>query len=176
MTMYSNVLNYPIYCTPDIYYTKRISSKLCCAILFFISQSTSMPTLNLYQSLSIYIPISASILLLYLSLSLLLSISISIYTSILISHSVYKYISVSYCPYLYIFLLVFLYLGLSLFLYTLFPSYLYLYICFYIDIFTSAYWPTQPDDPWGIRVASAIEFSVCLSVCSLWVTDFLILL
>ena len=27
------------------------------------------------------------------------------------------------------------------------------------------YWPAHPDDPQGIRVASVIEFSVCLSVC-----------
>ena len=26
------------------------------------------------------------------------------------------------------------------------------------------YWPAPPDDPQGIRVASVIEFSVCLSV------------
>ena len=26
-------------------------------------------------------------------------------------------------------------------------------------------WPAPPDDPQGIRVASVIEFSVCLSVC-----------
>ena len=37
-------------------------------------------------------------------------------------------------------------------------------------------WPAQPDNPWGIRVASAVEFSVCLSVGSLYVTNFLILL
>ena len=29
------------------------------------------------------------------------------------------------------------------------------------------YWPAPPDDPQGIRVASVIEFSVCLSVCLL---------
>ena len=34
----------------------------------------------------------------------------------------------------------------------------FLYLC----------WPAPPDDPQGIRVASAIEFSVCLSVCSLF--------
>ena len=27
------------------------------------------------------------------------------------------------------------------------------------------YWPAHPDDPEGIRVASVIEFSVCVSVC-----------
>ena len=26
-------------------------------------------------------------------------------------------------------------------------------------------WPAPPDDPQGIRVASVIEFSVCLCVC-----------
>ena len=26
-------------------------------------------------------------------------------------------------------------------------------------------WPAHPDDPQGIKVASVIEFSVCLSVC-----------
>merc|ERR1711867_76308 len=26
-------------------------------------------------------------------------------------------------------------------------------------------WPAHPDDPQGIRVASVIEFSVCVSVC-----------
>merc|ERR1711867_394162 len=29
----------------------------------------------------------------------------------------------------------------------------------------SYYWPAPPDDPQGIRVASVIEFSVCLFVC-----------
>ena len=33
-------------------------------------------------------------------------------------------------------------------------SYLYIYN-----------WPAPPDDPQGIRVASVIEFSVCLCVC-----------
>ena len=33
--------------------------------------------------------------------------------------------------------------------------------------FVGQYWPAPPDDPQGIRVASVIEFSVCLSVlCS----------
>ena len=27
------------------------------------------------------------------------------------------------------------------------------------------YWPAPPDDPQGIRVASVIEFSVCVFVC-----------
>ena len=27
------------------------------------------------------------------------------------------------------------------------------------------YWPAHPNNPQGIRVASVIEFSVCLSVC-----------
>ena len=43
----------------------------------------------------------------------------------------------------------------------------------------SKYWPAQPDDPSGIRVASVIEFSVCLSVYIFslgFVTNFLILL
>ena len=35
------------------------------------------------------------------------------------------------------------------------------------------YLPAPPDDPQGIRVASVIEFSVCLSVCVFW-TNFLI--
>ena len=35
------------------------------------------------------------------------------------------------------------------------------------------YWPAPPDDPQGIRVASVIEFSVCLSVCLFW-ANFLI--
>ena len=30
----------------------------------------------------------------------------------------------------------------------------------------SIYWPAHPDEPQGIRVASVIEFSVCLPVCS----------
>ena len=31
------------------------------------------------------------------------------------------------------------------------------------------YWPAQPNDPSGIRVASVIEFSVlCLSVCHIF--------
>ena len=39
------------------------------------------------------------------------------------------------------------------------------------------YWPAHPDDPQGIRVASVIEFSVCLSVCVsayLFLANFLI--
>ena len=35
------------------------------------------------------------------------------------------------------------------------------------------YWPAHPDDPQGIRVASVIEFSVCLSVCSGQIFEFL---
>ena len=40
------------------------------------------------------------------------------------------------------------------------------------------YWPAHPDDPQGIRVASVIEFSVCLFsvLCSLFSSIFLILL
>ena len=34
-------------------------------------------------------------------------------------------------------------------------------------------WPALPDDPQGIRVASVIEFSVCLFVCLFW-ANFLI--
>ena len=30
------------------------------------------------------------------------------------------------------------------------------------------YWAAQPNDPLGIRVASVIEFSVCLSVLSVF--------
>ena len=42
-----------------------------------------------------------------------------------------------------------------------------------IEVFYSKYWPAPPDDPQGIRVASVIEFSVCLSVCLFW-ANFLI--
>ena len=35
------------------------------------------------------------------------------------------------------------------------------------------YWPAHPDDPQGIRVASVIEFSVCLWICVFW-ANFLI--
>ena len=34
-------------------------------------------------------------------------------------------------------------------------------------------WPAHPDDPQGIRVASVIEFSVCLWICVFW-ANFLI--
>jgi len=41
-------------------------------------------------------------------------------------------------------------------------------ILHYLEVkFDYSYWPAHPDDPQGIRVASVIEFSVCLSVlCS----------
>ena len=35
------------------------------------------------------------------------------------------------------------------------------------------YWPAPPNNPQGIREASEIEFSVCLSVCLFW-ANFLI--
>ena len=35
----------------------------------------------------------------------------------------------------------------------------------YICISQILYWPAPPDDPQGIRVASVIEFSVCMCVC-----------
>ena len=35
----------------------------------------------------------------------------------------------------------------------------------YYSYKTRYYWPAPPDDPQGIRVASVIEFSVCVSVC-----------
>ena len=35
------------------------------------------------------------------------------------------------------------------------------------------YWPAPPDDPQGIRGASVIEFSVCLSVLSKFSNFFL---
>ena len=35
----------------------------------------------------------------------------------------------------------------------------------YIVQYITTYWPAHPDNPEGIRVASVIEFSVCLSVC-----------
>merc|ERR1711873_300079 len=38
---------------------------------------------------------------------------------------------------------------------------------------TLYYLPAHPDDPQGIRVASVIEFSVCVSVC-VWWANFLI--
>ena len=34
------------------------------------------------------------------------------------------------------------------------------------NCFRSTYWPAHPDDPQWIRVASVIQFSVCLSVLS----------
>ena len=42
-----------------------------------------------------------------------------------------------------------------------------LVFCMFLFIFVpiSVYWPAHPDDPQGIRVASVIEFSVCLCVC-----------
>ena len=33
------------------------------------------------------------------------------------------------------------------------------------EYISDLYWPAHPDDPQGIRVASVIEFSVCLCVC-----------
>ena len=36
-----------------------------------------------------------------------------------------------------------------------------------------SYWPTPPDDPQGIRVASVIEFCVCVCVDVFW-ANFLI--
>ena len=76
------------------------------------------------------------------------------------------------------FLCVSLCVSFSIFwLYVCMSLHLYVCLCLCVSVISLLsnffqsqlqYWPAQPDDPWGIRVASAIEFSVCLYVLSMF--------